>query len=170
MTKRLKLTVFLFAIATLLFNTSCLRHEDEERTEETEKTEITNFLLLLLETGSDIDTTASAIYYITHKTGSGENPKAGDTCSDEYVGYFIDGSIFETSVNHYTGGIRELIYKETEIIEGFEEAIGMLKTGTEATFIIPSKLTYGSVWNDFIPPYTPLVYDINMHDLKPKSE
>ncbi len=120
--------------------------------------------------GNTIDTTASGMYYTLYKEGSGPTPQPSDTCDIEFVGYFINGAIFDACANHSSDGIKVVIYKETELIPGFEEAIGLLKKGSESTFIIPSKLAYGSGWFDFIPPYTPLVFDINLHDIKPKAE
>ncbi len=148
---------------------SCVKSDGDNRTEDIEKTEISHFILILKGEGNVIDTTASGMYSIIHESGSGELPQEDDTCFVEYVGYFIDGSVFDASIQHYENGIREVIYKETNLLEGFEEAIGLMKSGEKATFIIPSKLAYGSTWNDIIPPYTPLVFDINMHDIKPKA-
>ena len=159
---------FFFLIITLSLTSSCLKDKNEERTEETERIEISNLLLDMKNAGNVIDTTSSGMYYVVYKAGNGFLPQVGDTCYVEYFGSFIDGVIFESSQSIYPEGIREIIYKETELLDGFEEAISLMKKGTEATFIIPSKLALGSTWHDFIPPFTTVIYSIKMHDLKPK--
>lgn len=169
MNKSFKLTALFLLVITLFITSSCLHDKDDERTEEKESSEITNFILLLQDEGYNVDTTASGMYYIMHEKGSGAYPQEGDTCYVEYVGYYINGAIFDASANHYEDETWEVIYKETNLIEGFEEAIGLMKSGGEATFIIPSKLAYGGEWNDIIPPYTTLIFDMNMHDISPKT-
>ena len=168
MNKLIKTSTFFILIVTLIATSSCLNNKDDKRTAEVEKSEITKFLLLLKEDGNEIDTTASGMYYIIHQNGAGEFPQKGDTCSVEYVGYFINGVIFDASKSLNEDGLWEYIYKYSSVIPGFEEAIGMMKTDEEATFIIPSDLAYGPAWYDIIPPYTPLVFDINLHDIRSK--
>ncbi len=169
MNKSFKLTALFLFVVTLFAASSCLNNKDEKRTAETEKDEITRFLLLLKADNNTIDTTASGMYYVTHENGTGEYPQEGDTCMVEYVGYFINGVIFDASKSLNEDGLWEYIYKNTSVIQGFEEAVGMLKQDGEATFIIPSDLAYGPAWYDIIPPYTPLVFDINLKELKPKT-
>lgn len=169
MNKLLKPFALLILITSLFVATSCLKSEENSRTEETEKTEISNYLLTLIGTGNHIDTTASGMYYFIFTEGAGEYPQPGDTCYIEYVGYFINGSIFDASANHHSDGIEKMVYKEKDLIPGFEEAIGLMKKGEGATFVIPSKLAYGSDWYDYIPPYTPLIFDIIQHDIKSKA-
>ena len=170
MNKILKAATFFILILSSFAVTSCLHKNNDERTAQVETSEITKYILLLKQTGNTVDTTASGLYYVIYTKGSGATPQPGDTCEIEYVGYFMNGVIFDASAEHYTKGIREIIYKSTDLIPGFDEAIGLLNKGSESTFVIPSKLAYGDVWYDFIPPYTPLIFDINLHDIKPKAE
>lgn len=168
MNKLLKTTGFISLIIFMLTATSCLKHENKGRTEDTEKSEISSFLSGLINGGENVDTTAAGIYYVIYEEGAGQVPQPGDTVSIEYVGSFIDGTIFDTSESHYVNGIWKIIYKEESAIEGFDESIAIMKKGMEADFIIPSKLAYGPYWYDFIPPYTPLIFHMKLHDLKPK--
>ena len=41
----------------------------------------------------------------------------------------------------------------------------MLNKGAKATFIIPSSLAYGEKGLNIIPPYTPLVFEIEVIDV-----
>ena len=168
MTKTNKLSFLLIIITTLLVSYSCLNNDDDVRTEDDERNEISSLILSLTNSGKNVDTTATGLFYIVNEPGTGQVPNTGDTVIIEYVGTFIDGSVFDASHIHYPDGKWEFVYKEQSLIEGFDEAIGMLNTNMEANFIIPSKLGYGSTWYDFIPPYTPLVFYLKLHAIKPK--
>lgn len=163
-------TIALFTVFTFLIS-SCLSPagEDEDaRTPELEQEEISNAIAKLETAGYNIDTTASGLLYVLHTAGTGAFPQTGDTCYIEYAGYFINSVLFDASLNHYTDGIWELIYKSQPLIPGFDEAISMLNKGAEMDFIIPSNLAYGAYGSSSIPPYSPLIFSIKLHDLKPK--
>ena len=48
------------------------------------------------------------------------------------------------------------------LIAGFDEGITYMKEGGKATFLIPSKLAYGTSGYYTIPGYTPLLYDVQL--------
>jgi FKBP-type peptidyl-prolyl cis-trans isomerase len=87
-----------------------------------------------------------------------------------YVGFFLDGTIFDTSSDYFGDSIWQFQYKEINLIPGFDDAIGLLNKNAEADVIIPSNLAYGTSGYNGIPPYTPLAFSLKMKDLRPKSE
>ena len=97
-------------------------------------------------------------------------PQAGDTCYLEYTGYLLDGTIFDTSHDHYIDGIWDLIYKDIQLIPGFDDGIALMGKGAELDMIIPSYLAYGAYGYGYIPPYSTIIFSAKMHDLKPKSD
>ena len=174
MLKSMKAVFFLIAITLILLTQSCLDSTVPElRTEETELQEI-DFAIQKLETaGYDVDTTESGLYYVIQTQGTGPFPIEGDTCYVEYATYTIDGSLLDTSTDpsyNFPDGIWEMEYLESGTIAGFYEGLGMMNKGMEADFIIPSKLAYGEYGTNGIPEYTPLVFSVKLHDLKPKAE
>jgi len=86
-------------ISIVAFLSSCLGFADEPvvSSQRAEQAELTAFLNKLTESGKDIDTTSFGIYYINMEEGEGEFPKAGDSLEVGYVGYFIDGTLFDAS-------------------------------------------------------------------------
>jgi len=60
--------------------------------------------------------------------------------------------------------------------KGFDEAIGTMKNGSKATVVVPSAMGFGDkgkkdmTGKDIISPYSPVVYDIEVIDLKTKAE
>ncbi|MCF6357914.1 MAG: FKBP-type peptidyl-prolyl cis-trans isomerase [Draconibacterium sp.] len=168
MFKTIKTVAILFAFIFTI--TSCLDSGETpaERTPEMEASEINQVLLKLEQEGYNVDTTELGIYYIVQKEGEGLFPAEGDTCYMEYTGYFLDGSVFDTSHDHFPDGIWEFVFRDPEnpLIPGFEDGIALLNKGAEIDMIIPSEFAYGQ-GTDGIPPYTTLFFATKMHDLKP---
>lgn len=122
--------------------------------------------------------TANGLYLIEKEKGNGSMPNDMDTVVVHYTGEFLNGTVFDSStkrnepfkfVVNDKGGL--------SVIPGWNEAIKMMKKGTIATIILPSSLAYDStgVQNHqtgeyFIPPYSPLKFDIQLLDIiKPKK-
>lgn len=121
--------------------------------------------------------TASGLQYIVTEEGKGEKPALGDTVVVNYTGKLTNGTIFDTSDP-------ELAKKENQfnpmrpyepirfsigndpVIQGWTEGIQLLNKGTKATLIIPSSLGYGERGGQGkIPPYAPLVFEIELVDV-----
>ncbi|TZF85976.1 FKBP-type peptidylprolyl isomerase (plasmid) [Pedobacter sp. BS3] len=117
--------------------------------------------------------TASGLKYVVTKQGSGEKAAAGDTVEVNYTGSFLTGKVFDTSIEEVakkSGNFNQMRpYKPIKIpvgaggsIPGFDEGLMLFPKGTKATLILPSKLAYGQQGNQAIPPYTPLIFDIEI--------
>ncbi len=102
-----------------------------------------------------------------NKQGEGPLPQPGDTCFLIYTGFFLDGTIFDSSGDYYLDSIWQFKYLELSLIPGFNNGIGLLNKGAEADIIIPSSLAYGSTGFGTIQPYMPLAFSLKMKDLKP---
>jgi len=154
----------------IIFN-SCVNVDDvPERTEGTEQQELNEAIARLEKAKYDVDTTTLGIYYIMNKQGTGVFPQKGDTCYLIYTGFFLDGVIFDASIDHYKDSIWQFIYKEVNLIPGFDDGIALLNKGAEADIIIPSKLAYGPYGYQGIPPYSPILFSLKMKDLRPKKQ
>jgi FKBP-type peptidyl-prolyl cis-trans isomerase len=99
------------------------------------------------------------LYYLDVLEGTGRAPVAHDTAHIVYTGKFTDGTIFATNA-----GGADLIFPVNEgyLISGLDEGIMLMKEGGKATFLIPSKLAYGTQGYYTVPGYTPLVYDVQL--------
>ncbi|MNL25528.1 putative FKBP-type peptidyl-prolyl cis-trans isomerase [compost metagenome] len=53
------------------------------------------------------------------------------------------------------------------MITGWTEAFQLLNKGSKATLVIPSALAYGERNAGQIPPYAPLVFDVEVIDIIP---
>ena len=104
--------------------------------------------------------TKSGLYCIPVKYGTGAMPKDGDSVKVDYVGKFLNGTIFDASTKR---GPISFSLGANRVIPGWEEAIKMLKVGGKAKFIIPSSLAYEDKgFRGVIEPYTPLYFEITL--------
>lgn len=174
MLKTVKSISFIIVISFAFSTSSCLTPEEEaqtQRTPEIEAAELAEALNNIVTKGYDIDTTDLGVYYVMYTVGADSLPLAqpGDTCYLEYAGYLLDGTLFDSSQDHYIAGIWELIYKDIDLIPGFDDGIALMNKGTEMDILIPSTLAYGAFGSGIIPPYSTILFSLKMHDLIPNT-
>ena len=105
----------------------------------------------------------SGLYYIETETGTGLQPQQGDTVYVHYTGKLIDGTVFDTSEG---GNPFSFELGVGYVIQGWDEGIAYMKEGGKATLIIPSQLGYGSTGATSIPPYSTLIFDVELVDVR----
>lgn len=135
-------------------------------TPEREAALIKDWLETMVTNKKDIDTTSTGIYYIVEKEGTGATVKAGDKVTVKYTGLFLDGTIFDASSSHNEAGTMTYVHKTDRLITGWEEGIEVMSKGTTAAILVPSAKAYGTTGYSSIPPNTPLVFVIEVVDIK----
>lgn len=128
--------------------------------------------------------TASGLQYVIVEEGTGEKPVAGDTVEVNYTGALLNGDVFDTSIrevaesNNMYNAMRpyepaKFAIGVRQVIPGWDEGLLLLPKGSKAKLIIPSELGYGERGDmrGTIPPFAPLVFDIELIDiLKPAEQ
>ena len=125
-------------------------------------------------------TSPSGLHYVITKEGAGAKAGVGDTVRVNYTGMFLSGKVFDTSlpeVAKKAGTFNSMRPYEPlkvsvgthALVPGFDEGLLLFPQGTKATLIMPSKLAYGEQGNSGIPPYTPLVFEIEIINIIPKK-
>ena len=103
----------------------------------------------------------SGLFYIEKDEGKGQQAKLGDILEVHYIGKFIDGRVFDSSISRNETFMFKL--GNSEVIAGWEEGFSKMKKGGKAKFIIPSQLAYGKKgYSKIIPPYSTLVFDVEL--------
>lgn len=105
----------------------------------------------------------SGLYFILNKKGSGRKAKVGDKVVVHYIGRFLDGTKFDSSYGRKKPV--EFVLGYGQVIKAWDIGIAKMHVGDEATFIIPSRLGYGSGRGE-IPPFTPLLFEVKLVDIK----
>jgi len=121
--------------------------------------------------------TATGLQYVINKQGVGPTPSKGDTVYVNYVGRYTDGRVFETNVKaeaikakKYNPMMQYMPYPLPvgvgRVIPGWDQGLMLLNKGTKATLIVPSELAYGEHGNQAIGPYTPIVFEVEIINIK----
>jgi FKBP-type peptidyl-prolyl cis-trans isomerase len=111
---------------------------------------------------NDVKTTASGINYYISKVGTGATVTTGKTVTVKYTAMFMDGSVFDSS-DSFTYAHKGA---SSGLISGWIEGIQLMSKGGKNTFVFPSAKAYGSARYDVIPPYSPLIFVIEVVDIK----
>jgi FKBP-type peptidyl-prolyl cis-trans isomerase len=102
----------------------------------------------------------TGLWYQIIKEGSGNILVDNDKIVMDYECSLLDGTKCYSSRNT---GPKEIILGKTEIEQGLNEGLRLLKRGAEAIFIIPPYLAYGLIGDrKMIPPRTVIVYNVNI--------
>ena len=64
----------------------------------------------------------------------------------------------------------KFVYGKRPDMTGFLEGIKLMKKGGKARLILPSQLAFGERGYREIPPYTSIIYDVQVVDVKSKAE
>ena len=112
----------------------------------------------------------SGLQYKIIKEGSGNKPTAESNVTVHYQGTLIDGTVFDSS---YDRG-EPATFSLTQVIQGWQEVLPMMATGSKWQVYVPSKLAYGErAASELIGPASTLVFDIELfsvNDQDPLSE
>jgi len=107
---------------------------------------------------------ASGLYYIEKSAGTGPQAVAGKKVKVHYTGTLLNGKKFDSSVDRNEPF--EFDLGIGQVIKGWDEGIALMKVGGKATLIIPSTIAYGSRDMGVIPPFSTLVFDVELIDVK----
>ncbi|HNQ69179.1 MAG TPA: FKBP-type peptidyl-prolyl cis-trans isomerase [Bacteroidales bacterium] len=109
-------------------------------------------------------TKESGLRIMTIKKGSGKKALKGNAVTIHYTAGFIDGSVFDSTIER-NQPFRFVLGKE-EVIEGLDEGVSNMNIGDHCIFIIPFRLAYGDEKSGIIPPYSTLVFEVELIDAK----
>jgi len=111
----------------------------------------------------EVATTQSGLQYEVLEAGSGAKPGPQSTVVTHYHGTFVDGTVFDSSVER--GDPAE--FGVHQVIPGWTEALQMMSVGDKWRIACPPKLAYGEQGaGDSIPPNTALVFEIHLIEIK----
>ena len=113
--------------------------------------------------GKDTVTTASGLKYIVVEKGKGGKAEDGKTVKVHYTGYFTDGKIFDSSVQH--GKPFSFVLGHKRVIAGWDEGVALMNVGGKVRLIVPYQLGYGE--NDYGPikGRSTLIFDVELLDV-----
>jgi len=107
----------------------------------------------------NVVTLPSGLQYKIMKEGKGILPKAADTVECHYKGTLIDGTEFDSS---YRRG-KPATFQVNGVIQGWIEALQMMKVGSKWELVIPPELAYGDRGaGSVIKPGATLIFEVEL--------
>ena len=108
---------------------------------------------------AEVRTTPSGLQYEVLTEGDGPQPSADDQVEVHYTGKFIDGTVFDSSVDRG----QPATFGVTQVIPGWVEALQLMKAGSKWRLFIPSALAYGpNGVPGTIGPNQTLIFDVEL--------
>ena len=104
-------------------------------------------------------TTASGMQYEVIKEGTGAKPTATSNVKVHYTGSFLDGKVFDSSVQRG----EPISFGLNQVIPGWTEGVQLMKEGAKYKFYIPYNLAYGEQgYPGAIPPKSDLIFEVEL--------
>ena len=106
--------------------------------------------------------TPSGLQYKVIKMGTGPKPTADDVVRVNYTGTLIDGTKFDSSIDH--GEPAE--FTVNGVIPGWVEALQLMPVGSKFMLYLSPDLAYGGNGaGDVIKPYSTLIFEVDLLDI-----
>ncbi len=103
--------------------------------------------------------TPSGLRYKVLTEGTGAKPVATSNVKVHYTGMFLDGKVFDSSVQRGT----PIDFGLSQVIPGWTEGVQLMKEGAKYKFFIPYKLAYGEAgYPGAIPPKSDLIFEVEL--------
>ena len=108
-----------------------------------------------------VQETASGLQYEVITMGTGDKPTAVDMVKVHYTGMLLDSTKFDSSLDRG----EPAQFGVNQVIQGWQEGIQMMPVGSKFKFYIPYELAYGEQGTGPIPPFSTLVFDVELLEI-----
>lgn len=107
---------------------------------------------------SGVQVSESGLQYTILEAGNDVKPAAHDTVTVYYKGTFTDGKVFDETAE----GADPIEFALDRVIGGWTEGLQLIGEGGKIRLFVPSHLGYGESGNQVIPPFSVLVFDVEL--------
>ena len=109
-------------------------------------------------------TTESGLQYKVITEGKGQVPTNTDKVKVHYKGTLIDGTEFDSSYSRKDkdGNPQPSTFRANQVIKGWTEALTLMPVGSKWELYIPQELAYGSQDTGTIPPFSTLIFEVEL--------
>ncbi len=105
--------------------------------------------------------TASGLQYEVITMGTGARPGPEETVKVHYTGTLMDGTKFDSSIDRN----EPATFGVNQVIKGWQEGIQLMPVGSKFKFYVPYELAYGANGTGPIPPYSTLIFEVELLDI-----
>lgn len=108
-----------------------------------------------------VKTTPSGLQYKVLTQGTGAVPTATQKVKVNYRGTLIDGTEFDSSYKRN----QPATFACNQVIKGWTEALTMMPVGSKWELYIPQELGYGERQSGKIPPFSTLIFEVELLEI-----
>lgn len=139
------------------------QREKQQQLESQNRNQEEVYFKKLLAENPNVKTTKEGFYYEVLQEGKGNRAKLGGVVTFDYRAFFTNGQVFDQ-----TYGNREPIRKVVgnPMFAGLQEAFTYMSAGSKYRFYFPSEKAFGAEGSDGIPPYTTMIYEVELHKVE----
>ena len=106
-----------------------------------------------------VNVTESGLQYEVIEEGTGKTPGVSDQVTVHYEGRLLDGSVFDSSYKRE----QPATFPVNGVIEGWQEALQLMKEGSKYELVIPASIGYGAQGaGDAIGPHATLCFTVEL--------
>ena len=110
-----------------------------------------------------VKTLPCGVQYKVLKEGNGAMPADTSIVVVNYEGRLIDGTVFDSNKSH---GGEPATFRVGQVIKGWQEALKAMPVGSEWEIYIPQELAYGANQQGNIPPFSLLIFKVELLEVK----
>ena len=111
-----------------------------------------------------VQETASGLQYEVITMGTGPKPGPEEVVKVHYTGTLTDGTKFDSSTDRG----EPAVFGVNQVIKGWQEGIQLMPIGSKFKFYVPYELGYGENGAGPIPPYSTLIFDVELLEIVKK--
>ena len=122
-----------------------------------------DYFARLEEENSNVHKAPEGFYYEVVRAGKGPNAKRGQRLKFDFKGYhMLTGELFEQTYGQRDPIIHVL---GNPMFPGLQSAMTLMNAGSIYRFYFPQKLAFGASGSEGVPPYTPVLYEVELHEI-----
>jgi len=108
-----------------------------------------------------VQETTSGLQYEVVTMGTGEKPGPSDVVKVHYTGKLLDDTTFDSSIDRG----EPVTFGVNQVIMGWQEGLQLMPAGSKFKLYIPYELAYGDQGQGPIPPFSTLIFDVELIEI-----
>jgi len=155
-------SIIILIFSTLLLSSSL--YSQNKKTRAKNENRMLEGLRFLNKNGKKkgVITLFSGLQYEVLEEGDGKKPKLNSQVTTHYHGTFINGDVFDSSVERGSPAT----FPVNGVIKGWTEALQLMSVGSKWRLYVPYHLAYGEKGTGTIKPYSMLIFEVELLEIR----
>lgn len=115
----------------------------------------------------DMDLQPSGLYVQVLAEGQGPRAVPGDSLGIHYTVWLPNGDKLDSSYDHNPPDALPMVLGVTSLIDGWTEGVTGMRRGERRRLVLPHDLAYGPAGRRGVPPYSPLLFEVELAEHEP---